>query len=323
MITATLLPLLGVAPSLGRTFTASDDSAGAAGVVLAFWSRSALLKMFAPTANLITMDIGFDARVFTFAIGVSIATGVACGIFPAIRGTRVSVADALKAQTRATSGGRQSLLVGKALVALQMAFCLLALVVAALFGRSLQLLTSMDIGYDREHVLTARLDVRTLGYTAEQRQAFYQRILERMRQIPGVTSASLSMNGPLAGAEAISDFGVEGFRSDGRIGIWTQDVDGREAKIGAIGVRIRKWVTMHGFSVNVQPDLSHFTGIVPCGIEEFGVTSLQRLGRQIDLATFDKALIARAPAFLAALESPCPLPAQAPTTASSAPEETA
>jgi predicted permease len=186
-------------------------AAGTAGVVLAFWSRSALLKMFAPTANLITLDIGFDARVFTFAIGLSIATGVVCGIFPAIRGTRVSLAHALKAQTRASSGGRRSLFVGKALVALQMAFCLLALVVAALFVRSLQLLTSMDIGYDREHVVTARLDVRTLGYTAEQRQALYERILERMRQIPGVTSASLSLNGPLAGSETIGTFGVEGY----------------------------------------------------------------------------------------------------------------
>jgi len=106
--------------------------------------------------------------------------------------------------------------------------------------------------------------------------------------------------------ETLRDFGVEGFRSDGRIGIWTQDVDGREAKIGAIGVRIRKWVTMHGFSVNVAPDLSHFTGIVPCGIDEFGVTSLSRLGKAVDLAAFDAALIARAPAFLASLESPCP-----------------
>jgi predicted permease len=185
-------------------------AAGAAGVVLAFWGRGALLKMLAPTATLITMDIGFDARVFTFAIGVSIATGVVCGILPAIRGTRVSLADALKAQTR-TASGRRSLFVGKALVALQMAFCLLALVVAALFVRSLQLLTSMDIGYDREHVVTARLDVRTLGYTAEQRQALYERILERMRQIPGVTSASLSLNGPLAGSETIGDFGIEGY----------------------------------------------------------------------------------------------------------------
>ncbi|KMS54373.1 lipoate-protein ligase B [Novosphingobium barchaimii LL02] len=106
--------------------------------------------------------------------------------------------------------------------------------------------------------------------------------------------------------ETLRDFGVESFRADGRIGIWTTDVDSREAKIGAIGVRIRKWVTMHGFSVNIRPDLSHFTGIVPCGIEEFGVTSLARLGREVDFAAWDEAMIARAPAFLATLESPCP-----------------
>ncbi|MFK4870630.1 lipoyl(octanoyl) transferase LipB [Novosphingobium sp. ZW T3_23] len=106
--------------------------------------------------------------------------------------------------------------------------------------------------------------------------------------------------------DTLTDFGVESFRSEGRIGIWTQDVDGREAKIGAIGVRIRKWVTMHGFAVNIRPDLSHFTGIVPCGIDEFGVTSLTRLGREVEFATWDQALIARAPAFLAALDRPCP-----------------
>ncbi|WP_404482408.1 lipoyl(octanoyl) transferase LipB [Novosphingobium sp. BL-52-GroH] len=106
--------------------------------------------------------------------------------------------------------------------------------------------------------------------------------------------------------DTLCDFGVEGFRADGRIGIWTTDIDGREAKIGAIGVRIRKWVTMHGFSVNIAPDLSHFTGIVPCGIEEFGVTSLARLGREVDLPAWDEALVARAPTFLAALDSPCP-----------------
>lgn len=106
--------------------------------------------------------------------------------------------------------------------------------------------------------------------------------------------------------DTLKDFGVESFRAEGRIGIWTADVDGREAKIGAIGVRIRKWVTMHGFSVNIRPDLSHFTGIVPCGIEEFGVTSLARLGRDVDLAAWDEAMVARAPSFLATLESPCP-----------------
>lgn len=104
----------------------------------------------------------------------------------------------------------------------------------------------------------------------------------------------------------LADFGVESWRAPGRIGIWTRDIDGREAKIGAIGVRIRRWVTMHGFSVNLDPDLSHFGGIVPCGIDEFGVTSLARLGHAVDMPTWDAALLARAPEFLAALERPCP-----------------
>ena len=103
----------------------------------------------------------------------------------------------------------------------------------------------------------------------------------------------------------LAEFGVESWRAPGRIGIWTRDIDGREAKIGAIGVRIRRWVTMHGFSVNLAPDLTHFGGIVPCGIEEFGVTSLARLGHDVDFATWDRALLAQAPAFLAALEKPC------------------
>lgn len=105
----------------------------------------------------------------------------------------------------------------------------------------------------------------------------------------------------------LADFGVESFRREGRIGIWTQDIDGREAKIGAIGVRIRRWVTMHGLSVNLAPDLSHFAGIVPCGIEEFGVTSLARLGKAVDSETWDRALLARAGEFLAMLDKACPV----------------
>ena len=100
----------------------------------------------------------------------------------------------------------------------------------------------------------------------------------------------------------LGDFGVECWRAEGRIGIWTKDIDGREAKIGAIGVRVRRWVTMHGFSVNLSPDLSHFTGIVPCGIEEFGVTSLEKLGIDIGPQEFDKALNNRLGDFLGALE---------------------
>ena len=68
---------------------------------------------------------------------------------------------------------------------------------------------------------------------------------------------------------------------------------------------------MHGFSVNLSPDLSHFAGIVPCGIEEFGVTSMARLGRTGSAAQWDEALLARAPAFLAALDRACPPVTQA------------
>ncbi len=103
----------------------------------------------------------------------------------------------------------------------------------------------------------------------------------------------------------LGDFGVSAMRSDAGVGIWTRDIDGCEAKIGAIGVRIRRWVTMHGFAVNLSPDLTHFTGIVPCGIAEKGVTSLARLGLAVSAQEWDEALLARASDFLSTLALPC------------------
>lgn len=100
----------------------------------------------------------------------------------------------------------------------------------------------------------------------------------------------------------LGDFGVEAWSVCDRVGIWTKGKDGAEAKIGAIGVRVRRWVTMHGFAVNLSPDLSHFSGIVPCGIAEFGVTSLADLGLAVTPEQWDEALLARAGHFLAALE---------------------
>lgn len=101
--------------------------------------------------------------------------------------------------------------------------------------------------------------------------------------------------------DALARFGVEARRAEGRIGIWCDTRDGQEAKIGAIGVRIRRWVTCHGFAVNVAPDLSHFSGIVPCGIAEYPVTSLADLGIDVTLHDFDEALAATLPEFLNAL----------------------
>ncbi len=100
----------------------------------------------------------------------------------------------------------------------------------------------------------------------------------------------------------LARIGIHAWRAQGRIGIWTDDPEIGEAKVGAIGVRVRRWVSLHGFAVNLDPDLSHFAGIVPCGISEFGVTSVAKLGQFSGKAAFDDALFAEVGAFLSKCE---------------------
>jgi len=96
----------------------------------------------------------------------------------------------------------------------------------------------------------------------------------------------------------LDEFGVKGELRDGRVGVWVVRPDRRPAangapredKIAAIGIRLRKWVSFHGLSINVEPDLSHFDGIVPCGIRDHGVTSLVDLGLPVSMADLDAAL---------------------------------
>ena len=104
--------------------------------------------------------------------------------------------------------------------------------------------------------------------------------------------------------DALARLGVNAHRSEGRIGIWVGEGP-NEAKIGALGLRVKRWVTLHGFSINVNPDLTHFSGIVPCGISEFGVASLASLGKQIPLTSVDAALEGEFRRFLKALGASC------------------
>lgn len=90
--------------------------------------------------------------------------------------------------------------------------------------------------------------------------------------------------------ETLAEFGIEGGRRQGRVGVWITKSDGSEAKIAALGIRIRKWVSFHGISINLDPDLAHFSGIVPCGISEHGVTSFKDLGVQTNMDDLDAAL---------------------------------
>src|ERR687891_319794 len=104
---------------------------------------------------------------------------------------------------------------------------------------------------------------------------------------------------------ALARFNVTGERRAGRIGIWVIRPGGHEAKIAAIGVRVRRWVTYHGVAINLDPDLEHFGGIVPCGISDFGVTSLAELGLDTTMRELDAALIE---VFEEVFETPRPPP---------------
>lgn len=103
---------------------------------------------------------------------------------------------------------------------------------------------------------------------------------------------------------ALGDFGISAHRAPGRIGIWVGH-GAEEAKIGALGVRVKRWVTLHGMAINVDPNLAHFAGIIPCGISEYGVASMASLGKQIPMPEVDCALERHFPQFLKALAEPC------------------
>ena len=103
----------------------------------------------------------------------------------------------------------------------------------------------------------------------------------------------------------LARLGVRGERRAGRIGVWVVLPDGREAKIAAVGVRVRHWVTYHGLALNVAPDLDHFAGIVPCGLAAWPVTSLEALGLSVPMAEVDRHLRAT---FADVFGSPAPVP---------------
>ncbi|MBU1175564.1 MAG: lipoyl(octanoyl) transferase LipB [Alphaproteobacteria bacterium] len=109
--------------------------------------------------------------------------------------------------------------------------------------------------------------------------------------------------------DALASFNIRGERRDGRVGVWVRRPDrgdGAEDKIAAIGVRVSKWVSFHGLSINVAPDLSHYAGIVPCGIADRGVTSLEDLGQVVSMAEVDMALKTAFAARFGALDDTIP-----------------
>jgi lipoyl(octanoyl) transferase len=118
-----------------------------------------------------------------------------------------------------------------------------------------------------------------------QRVAYVMLNLKQRQRVPDIKKYVWQLEEWII--QTLAEFGVTGERRCGRVGIWVVREDGREEKIAAIGVRVRHWITLHGIALNVDPDLSHFGGIVPCGISEHGVTSLKALGVDASMQDVD------------------------------------
>ena len=86
---------------------------------------------------------------------------------------------------------------------------------------------------------------------------------------------------------ALAEFGIKAFTIQGKVGIWIKNSSNIESKIGAIGIRVRKWVTYHGIAVNISTNLNNYSGIIPCGINDFPITSLEEMGINISMTEFD------------------------------------
>ena len=112
-------------------------------------------------------------------------------------------------------------------------------------------------------------------------------MLDLQRRNPDVRAYVHALEGWII--DVLASFGIDGRRRDGHPGIWV-DGDGRMDKVAAIGVRISRWVTWHGIAVNLDPSMDGFGAIIPCGVRDGGVTSLRRLGLDIDMTTLDAAL---------------------------------
>jgi len=179
---------------------------GAAGIGLAILGGHALLAMASSGTRAIPLDLPVDWRLVGFTAAVTIVTGMLFGLAPAFRASRPSLTDPLKAGGRVVAAERSSgpFGFGKILIAVQVALSFALLVGALLFLRTFDNLVSADTGFDRSAVLIARFDPMLSGVTEAQLPDLYRRLLDRARQIPGVTSAALALTGPATRSARVS-----------------------------------------------------------------------------------------------------------------------
>ena len=183
---------------------------GAGGLLVAYWSIPALLSLTPATIPL-SLEAPLDWRVFAFAFLASLLSGIVFGVLPALRSTRRDLIPALKDE-RQLAGSRRSRLRGSLVVA-QITVCLVLLISGGLCVRSLFNARSIDPGFNTHNIAVAHLDPGSLGYTDAQDRQFYRQLLERVRALPGVSSASLSDYLPLGTSRSVHDVEIDGANS--------------------------------------------------------------------------------------------------------------
>jgi predicted permease len=188
-------------------------SGGLLGLGLAFTATRALIAFVAQGATYVPLDASPDSAILLFTLCVSIFAGLLFGLAPALHVARVSAMPAMNATTRtaAGSGGRTSRWWPKALVTSQIMFCLLLLVAAGLFLRTLRNLQNQDFGFERTHLLIADFSPDLAGYKPEQIPALNQRVLERLSAVPGVRSAALAGSPPISFGTWNSSISLSGY----------------------------------------------------------------------------------------------------------------
>jgi len=187
-----------------------------AGLGAAWILRAGLLSLVSDTIHL---PVAPDIRVLAFAFTLTLAAGLVLGLLPALRTMSVNASAGLKEQGRGLTGSAAWLRTGKFVVVAQVALSLPLLIGAGLLLRTFHNLGQMDLGYVKDRLLLVRVDVQMAGYEEQRRQPVFQRLLERVRAVPGVRAASYSKNGAFLGSQSSGRFEIEGYTLRGEDGV--------------------------------------------------------------------------------------------------------
>jgi len=185
---------------------------GAIGLLLARWSSDVLINFMSFRRRQLSLDVRLDARLLLFTLALSVLTGIIFSLIAVFRSTRVDPGESLK--EGAASANRSRLGLGKLLVVVQVSLSLVLLVGAGLFLRTLSNLTNFDAGFRTDGVLSMRIDASSRNYGRPQLNSFWDETLERVKTIPGLSSASLSTLSPLDGRDRGVIIEVPGFAGD-------------------------------------------------------------------------------------------------------------